>query len=134
MLHDHDDLTLPQSDRQELIIWPMRCAKRLLSVFEAERPRTHACVRRWPARSRSPAISLVCAKSASSQSVAVPQRATRTDLPLLPQEHLAMPSHSHMAGHGRQVPKYTAKALAADPKTRDNELAGPAGASSGKDD
>lgn len=30
---------------------------------------------------------------------------------------------AHMAGHSREVPRYTAKALAGEPEARDNELA-----------
>ena len=38
MLPDREDLTLPNSDRQELIVRAIRCAERLLSIFGNDDP------------------------------------------------------------------------------------------------
>lgn len=35
---DLSDHTLPESDRRELIVWSVRCAERVLPIFESAHP------------------------------------------------------------------------------------------------
>lgn len=122
---DPDDLTLPESDRQELIVWSVRCAERVVPIFESDRPgdpRLREALTGALAFSRSELgvgevrkLAFGCHAAARDTNRADATAAARTC-----GQAVAV---AHMAGHSRKVPKYTAKALADDPGARDNELA-----------
>lgn len=125
VLPDDADLTLPETDRRELVEWTVACAERMLPLFHAERPddtrprealdaaqaflrgeleigevreRAFAC-HAAAREARDP--SAIAAARVCGQAAAV----------------------AHMAAHARQVPRHTAKAFPGDRSRRDEELA-----------
>lgn len=122
---DLSDRTLPESDRRELIVWSVRCAERVLPIFESDHPgdpRLREALAGALAFSRGELgigevrkLAFGCHAAARAADGAPATAAARTC-----GQAVAV---AHMAGHGREVPRYTAKALAGDPETRDNELA-----------
>jgi len=125
VLPNDADLQLSETDRRELVEWTIACAERMLPLFLAERPddqrprealeaarafmrgemdidavreKAYAC--HAAAREASDPAALAAAR-VCGQAAAV----------------------AHMAGHARQVPRYTSKAFPGDRARRDEELA-----------
>ncbi|WP_417555102.1 putative immunity protein [Microbacterium sp.] len=121
---DDADLKLQEEDRRELVEWTLACAERMLPLFlevhpEDARPRAALDaayswlrgemsieeVRGWAFASHAAAReagdpTAMAAARVCGQAAAV----------------------THMAGHARQVPRYTAKAFPGDKARRDEEL------------
>lgn len=125
VLPDDSDLTLPEADRRELVEWTVACAERLLPLFLAERPedlRPRAALNAAQAFMRGELgiaqvreMAFAChaaARSASDPSAIAAARVCGQAAAV-----------AHMAGHARQVPRYTAKAFPGDRSRRDEELA-----------
>lgn len=110
---DATDLTLPEEDRQELIRWTVECVERLLPVFTAERPED--------LRVRD-ALDGALRFSAGRLSVG-PMRKLAFGCHAAAREVLSAPATAvaracgqavavaHMAGHSREIERYTRKAL-----------------------
>jgi hypothetical protein len=110
---DVADLTLPQEDRQELIRWTVACVERLLPVFEADHPedprlgdaldgaRQFAAGRLSVGPMRKLAFGChAAAREASTAPATAVARACGQAVAV-----------AHMAGHSREIARYTSKAL-----------------------
>jgi hypothetical protein len=110
---DRTDLTLPEQDRQELIRWAVACVERLLPVFTAERPedlrlgdaldgaRQFAVGQRGVGPMRELAFGChAAAREATSAPATAVARACGQAVAV-----------AHMAGHSREIERYTRKAL-----------------------
>ena len=110
---DVADLTLPEEDRQELIRWTVACVERLLPVFEADRPedprlsdaldgaRQFAAGRLSVGPMRKLAFGChAAAREASTAPATAVARACGQAVAV-----------AHMAGHSREIVRYTSKAL-----------------------
>lgn len=110
---DAKDLVLAEEDRRELVRWSVACVERLLPLFAAERPQDRrlsealqgalafadAQLTVGPVRQ----LAFGChaaARDASCPSATAVARACGQAVAI-----------AHMAGHSRQVARYTAKAL-----------------------
>lgn len=112
---DPNDLTLSETDRKQLTSWALACADRLLVIFSSH----HLVNRRL-------SIILEQAKGFGSGEIRIGQMRTLalechqiardcddTVLTAIARACGHAIAIAHMAGHARNVPKYTAKALAA---------------------
>lgn len=110
---DLTDLTLPEEDRQELIRWTVACVERLLPVFAADRPEDARLsdalegARQFAAGQLSVGpmrkLAFGChtaAREASSRTATAVARACGQAVAV-----------AHMAGHSREIARYTSKAL-----------------------
>lgn len=125
MLLDLSDRTLPEADRRELVRWTVECATRLLSIFEAIRLDDH---RLGDALTGALAFSRGELGIGAVRKLAFGCHAAAREAPTPAATAVARVcgqavAVAHMAGHSRQVPTYTAKALADDTERRDAELA-----------
>lgn len=120
---DPSDLTLPEHDRQELIRWTAACARRLLPVFSAERPDDPR-----PREALDGAVQFAdgqlavgkmrklafgchaAAREASGDASTAVARACGQAVAV-----------AHMAGHSRELARYTKKALAGTELARELE-------------
>ncbi|HCG56928.1 putative immunity protein [Brevibacterium antiquum] len=123
MKPDPTDLTLPERDRQELITWSVACAERLLPVFSADRPDD-----RRPREALDGALQFAegqmtvgqirklafgchpAAREASEYASTAVARACGQAVAV-----------AHMAGHSRELVRYTKKALAGSELARELE-------------
>lgn len=116
MEQDLNNLTLAEGDRQELIRWAVACVERLLPVFAAERPEDTRLndalngARRFSAGQLNVGpmrkLAFGChaaARDASSAAAAAVARACGQAAAV-----------AHMAGHSREIARYTRKALAGE--------------------
>ncbi|WP_336644399.1 putative immunity protein [Microbacterium sp. USHLN186] len=124
-LPDDDDLTLSEEDRRELVQWTVACAERMLPLFLAERPHdsrprealdaAQAFMRGELGIDEVRELSFACHAAARESIDPGAVAAARVC-----GQAAAV---AHMAGHARQVPRYTAKAFPDDRSRRDEELA-----------
>ncbi|WP_309065628.1 putative immunity protein [Microbacterium sp.] len=125
VLPDDADLTLPESDRRELVEWTVACAERLLPLFLAERPddsRPREALEAAQAFMRGElAIDAVREKAFACHAAA--REAHHPAAVAAARVCGQAAAVAHMAGHARQVPRYTAKAFPGDRVRRDVELA-----------
>lgn len=125
VLPDDDDLTLSEHDRRQLVEWTVACAERMLPLFLAERPddlrprealdAAQAFMRGEMAIDDVRQRAFAChaaARDANDPSAIAAARVCGQAAAV-----------AHMAGHARQVPRYTAKAFPGDRSRRDEELA-----------
>ena len=116
MLPAPDDLVLPESDRRELILWAVACAGRLLPIFAAHRPddprleaalegaRRFAVGEAGVGEMRKLAFGChAAARDTAEESARAIARATGQAVAV-----------AHMAGHAREIARYTRKALAGE--------------------
>lgn len=116
------DLTLPEEHRQELIRWTVACIERLLPVFNADQPedprladalvgaRKFADGQLSVGPMRKLAFGChAAAREASSTTATAVARACGQAVAV-----------AHMAGHSREIARYTSKAL--DGEVRAQEL------------
>lgn len=115
MTVDRSDLTLPEADRRELIGWAADCVKRLLPIFESAAPSD--------ARLRE---ALEGARAFAQEELSVgPMRkfafgchAAAREVDESAAEAVARAcgqavAVAHMAGHSREIARYTKRALGA---------------------
>lgn len=120
---DAADLTLAEDARRELIRWTSACVKRLLPIFEADRPRDTRLREALDGAARFAAgqlgvgpmrkLAFAChaaARDARSDEATAVARAVGQAVAV-----------AHMAGHSREVARYTRKILAG--ATLETELA-----------
>ena len=125
VLPDDADLTLPEADRRALVEWTVACAERLLPLFLAERPddlRPRAALDAAQAFMRGElGISEVRERAYASHAAA---RSANDPSAIAAARVCGQAAAvAHMAGHARQVPRYTSKAFPGDRSRRDEELA-----------
>ena len=113
---DASDLTLPEADRRRLIVWAAGCGARLLPVFSAERPDDSRLQEALDGAAAFAAgtlgvgamrtLAFAChtaARDAVSPEATAVARAVGQAVAV-----------AHMAAHGREIPRYTRKALTGD--------------------
>lgn len=122
---DDADLTLSEDDRRALVEWTVACAGRMLPLFLAERPddpRPQDAIEAAQAFMRGElGIDAVREKAYACHAAA--RGASDAGAVAAARVCGQAAAVAHMAGHARQVPRYTAKAFPEDPARRDRELA-----------
>lgn len=122
---DDADLRLSEHDRRELVEWTVACAERMLPFFLEERPddlRPREALDAAQAFIRGElAIDEVRERSFGSHAAA--REASEASAIAAARVCGQAAAVAHMAGHARQVPRYTAKAFPGDRARRDEELA-----------
>lgn len=117
------DLTLPEEDRRELIRWTVACVERLLPIFTANQPQDQRLTDALDgARKFADAqlgigpmrkLAFGChnaAREASTASASAVARACGQAVAV-----------AHMAGHSREIARYTSKALPGESATHELE-------------
>ncbi|UWF77314.1 MULTISPECIES: putative immunity protein [Microbacterium] len=125
VLPDDADLTLPVEDRRELVEWTVACAERLLPLFLAERPsdaRPREALEAAQAFMRGE-LDIDAVREKAFACHAAAREATDPAAIAAARVCGQAAAVAHMAGHARQVPRYTAKAFPHDRSRRDEELA-----------
>ena len=124
-LPDDSDLTLPESDRRELVEWTISCAERLLPLFLEERPedaRPRAALDAARAFMRGE-LDIEGVREWAFAAHAAAREATDPVAVAAARVCGQAAAVAHMAAHARQVPRHTAKAFRDDRARRDEELA-----------
>lgn len=124
-LPDDTDLKLSEDDRRALVQWTVACAERLLPLFLAERPddrRPREALDAAQAFMRG-AMSIEDVREKAFASHAAAREAADPSALAAARVCGQAAAVAHMAGHARQVPRYTAKAFPGDRSRRDEELA-----------
>ena len=122
---DDTDLKLSEADRRELVEWTVACAERLLPMFLAERPddaRPREALEAALAFMRGE-LEIDEVRERSFGSHAAAREASDASAVAAARVCGQAAAVAHMAGHARQVPRYTAKAFPGDRSRRDEELA-----------
>ncbi len=125
VLPDDADLTLPESDRRELVEWTVTCAERLLPLFLIERPtdtRPREALEAAQAFMRGE-LDIEAVREKAFACHAAAREASDPAAVAAARVCGQAAAVAHMAGHARQVPRYTAKAFPGDRARRDAELA-----------
>ncbi|MGN7979286.1 putative immunity protein [Microbacterium sp. 22195] len=125
VLPDDADLTLSVSDRRELVEWTIACAERMLPLFLAERPddtRPQEALDAARAFLRGE-LSIEAVREKAFACHAAAREADDPSALAAARVCGQAAAVAHMAGHARQVPRYTAKAFPGDRSRRDEELA-----------
>lgn len=124
-LPDDTDLTLNLRDRRELVEWTIACAERLLPLFLAERPddtRPRDALDAAQAFMRGE-LNIDAVREKAFACHAAAREAHDPSALAAARVCGQAAAVAHMAGHARQVPRYTAKAFPGDRPRRDEELA-----------
>lgn len=122
---DDTDLKLTVQDRRELVEWTIACAERMLPLFLAERPHDERPQQALDA-ARAFVHGRMSVEDVRETAFAAHAAAREADDPsALAAARVCgqAAAVAHMAGHARQVPRYTAKAFPGDRTRRDEELA-----------
>ncbi|UNK71301.1 putative immunity protein [Microbacterium sp. H1-D42] len=122
---DDADLKLSEEDRRELVEWTVACAERMLPLFLAERPedvRPREALEAAQAFIRGD-LDIDEVRERSFGSHAAAREASDASAVAAARVCGQAAAVAHMAGHARQVPRYTAKAFPGDRSRRDEELA-----------
>lgn len=122
---DDTDLRLSEHDRRELVEWTVACAERMLPLFLAERPedsRPREALEAAQAFMRGE-LGIDEVRERSFGSHAAAREASDASAVAAARVCGQAAAVAHMAGHARQVPRYTAKAFPGDRSRRDEELA-----------
>ncbi|WP_227468142.1 putative immunity protein [Microbacterium sp. YJN-G] len=125
VLPDDADLTLSEEDRRELVEWTVACAERMLPLFLAERPddpRPREALDAAQAFMRGE-LSIEDVREKAFACHAAAREADDPSALAAARVCGQAAAVAHMAGHARQVPRYTAKAFPGDRSRRDEELA-----------
>ena len=125
VLPDDADLALSVSDRRELVEWTIACAERMLPLFLAERPddtRPQEALDAARAFLRGE-LSIEAVREKAFACHAAAREAQDPSALAAARVCGQAAAVAHMAGHARQVPRYTAKAFPGDRSRRDEELA-----------
>jgi len=125
VLPDDADLKLSETDRRELVEWTIACAERMLPLFLAqcpddERPRAALDAARAFMRGE---MSIDDVRETAFACHAAAREAGDPSALAAARVCGQAAAVAHMAGHARQVPRYTAKAFPGDRARRDEELA-----------
>lgn len=116
MTPDHADLTLSEVDRRELIRWTTDCVRRLLPIFASAAPDDRRLV---DALDGAAAFARAEFSVAPMRELAFGCHAAARDVDDPAAAAVARAcgqavAVAHMAGHGREVTRYTKKVLGAD--------------------
>jgi len=113
---DAADLTLPERDRQRLIVWSAACGARLLPIFSAERPddrRLRDAIAGAAAFSDG-SVGVGAMRTLAFACHAAAREAVSPEATAVARAVGQAVAVAHMAAHGREIPRYTRKALTGD--------------------
>jgi len=125
VLPDDSDLKLSETDRRELVEWTIACAERMLPLFLAERPddlRPREALEAARAFMRGE-MDIEDVREKAFACHAAAREASDPSALAAARVCGQAAAVAHMAGHARQVPRYTSKAFPGDRARRDEELA-----------
>lgn len=125
VLPDDADLKLSEMDRRELVEWTIACAERMLPLFLAERPedeRPREALEAARAFMRGE-MDIEAVREKAFACHAAAREASDPSALAAARVCGQAAAVAHMAGHARQVPRYTSKAFPGDRSRRDEELA-----------
>ncbi|UJH70179.1 putative immunity protein [Ornithinimicrobium sp. INDO-MA30-4] len=119
MTVDRSDLTLPEADRRELIGWTTDCVRRLLPIFKSAAP---SDTRLLEALEGAGAFARQELSVGPMRKFAFGCHAAAREVDDSAAEAVARAcgqavAVAHMAGHSREVARYTRKALGADARS-----------------
>lgn len=110
---DAADLTLPEDDRRRLIVWAAACGARLLPVFSAERPdddRLRDAID-GAAAFADGAVGVAAMRTLAFACHAAARDAVSAEATAVARAVGQAAAVAHMAGHSREIARYTRKAL-----------------------
>ncbi|MDA3804877.1 hypothetical protein PED38_08715 [Clavibacter sp. CT19] len=113
---DDADLTLPEADRRRLIVWAAACGVRLLPVFSAERPddgRLRDALD-GAAAFAGGTLGVGVMRTLAFGCHAAARDAESAEATAVARAVGQAAAVAHMAGHSREIPRYTRKALAGE--------------------
>jgi hypothetical protein len=110
---DATDLTLAEGDRRRLVVWAAACGARLLPVFSAERPdddRLADAIAGATAFADG-ALGVGAMRTLAFACHAAARDAVSPEATAVARAVGQAAAVAHMAGHSREIPRYTRKAL-----------------------
>ncbi|MBF4618729.1 hypothetical protein ITJ44_11665 [Clavibacter sp. VKM Ac-2873] len=113
---DPTDLTLAEGDRRRLIVWAAACGARLLPAFSAERPddgRLRDAIT-GAAAFADGSLGVGAMRSLAFACHAAARDAESAEATAVARAVGQAAAVAHMAAHGRQIPRYTRKALSGE--------------------
>ena len=113
---DSTDLTLAEGDRRRLIVWAAACGARLLPIFSAERPddgRLRDAIAGAAAFAYG-ALGVGAMRTLAFACHAAARDAVSPEATAVARAVGQAAAVAHMAAHGREIPRYTRKALTGD--------------------
>ena len=117
------DLTLPEKDRQELIRWTVACIERLLPVFNADQPDdprlTDALV--GARKFADGQLSVGPMRKLAFGCHAAAREASSTTATAVARACGQAVAVAHMAGHSREIARYTSTALEGEVRAQELE-------------
>lgn len=107
------DLTLPKQDRQELIRWTVACVERLLPLFTADRPKDSRLRDALDGAQQFAAgqLSVSSMRKLAFGCHAAAREASDPTATAVARACGQAVAVAHMAGHSREIDRYTRKAL-----------------------
>lgn len=121
MQPDVADLTLPEEDRRELIRWTAVCVERLLPLFEADRPADPrlAAALDGARQFATGHLSVGPMRKLAFGCHAAAREATTIPATAVARAFGQAVAVAHMAGHSREISRYTSKAIAGEALTQE---------------
>jgi hypothetical protein len=113
---DAADLTLSEGDRRRLIVWSAACAARLLPIFSAERPgdgRLRDALT-GAAAFADGSVGVGAMRTLAFACHAAARDAVSPEATAVARAVGQAAAVAHMAAHGREIPRYTRKALSGE--------------------
>lgn len=116
MQPDVADLTLPKEDRRELIRWTAVCVERLLPLFEADRPADPrlAAALDGARQFATGHLSVGPMRQLAFGCHAAAREATTIPATAVARAFGQAVAVAHMAGHSREISRYTSQAIAGE--------------------
>lgn len=110
---DAADLTLSEAERRRLITWAVACVSRLLPIFQAERPDDGRLTGALVAAEAFAAgeLGVGSMRELAFGCHAAAREARTPEATAVARAVGQAVAVAHMAGHSREVPRYTKKAL-----------------------
>ena len=121
MQPDVADLTLPEEDRRELIRWTAACVERLLPLYEADRPADPrlAAALDGARQFATGHLSVGPMRKLAFGCHAAAREATTIPATAVARAFGQAVAVAHMAGHSREISRYTSTALAGEALTQE---------------
>lgn len=115
------DLTLSEEDRRELVIWAVSCVERLLAYLEADQPQDPRLrlALRGAGRFVEGGLGVGPVRELAFGCHAAAREASNASATAVARACGQAVAVAHMAGHSRQVARYTSKALTGRMRTRE---------------
>jgi hypothetical protein len=113
MALDHSDPTLPEADRKQLIRWATACVRRLLPIFQAAAPDDDRLVLALDGADEfaHAVLGVGAVRKLAFGCHAAAREVNDPAATAIARACGQAVSVAHMAGHSREIARYTAKAL-----------------------